>query len=71
MIKSYAIFRAMKEELMTELQGKTKPELWRQIGELDQQLRFLEEYLTRKGLWEEAQAFVEKLFEEMEELPFD
>lgn len=56
---------------MTELQRKTKPELWRQIRELNQQLRFLEEYLMRKGLWEEAQAFVEKSFEEMEELPFD
>lgn len=56
---------------MTELQGKTKPELWRQIRELNQKLRFLEDYLMRKGLWTEAQAFVEKSFEEMEELPFD
>lgn len=56
---------------MTEFQGKTKPELWRQIRDLNQKLRFLEDYLMRKGLWEEAQEFVEKSLEEMEELPFD
>ena len=56
---------------MTELQGKTKPELWRRIKDLEQQLWFLEEYLMRKGLWEEAQAFVTKSLEDMEELPFD
>lgn len=70
-MKSYILFKVMEENLMTEFQGKTKPELWRQIRDLNQKLRFLEDYLMRKGLWEEAQEFVEKSLEEMEELPFD
>ncbi|MDO4475121.1 MAG: hypothetical protein Q4B75_10800 [Eubacteriales bacterium] len=56
---------------MIEFQGKTKPELWRQIEDLQQRLRLLEDYLIQKGLLNEAEAFVEETLEKMEDLPFN
>lgn len=50
---------------------KTKPELWKQIEELERRLQFMENFLETKGLFEEAEAYVEKAVQEMEDLPFD
>lgn len=50
---------------------KTKPELWKQIKELERRLRFMEIFLETKGLFEEAEAYVEKAVQDMEDLPFD
>lgn len=50
---------------------KTKPELWKQIEELERRLQFMENFLETKGLFEEAEAYVEKAVQDMEDLPFD
>ena len=50
---------------------KTKPELWKQIEELEQKLRFIENFLETKGLLLEAEDYVEKAIQDTEELPFD
>ena len=50
---------------------KTKPELWKQIEELEQKLRFIEKFLETKGLLVEAEDYVEKAVQDTDELPFD
>ena len=50
---------------------KTKPELWKQIEELEQKLWFMEKFLETKGLLVEAEDYVEKAIQDTEELPFD
>ena len=50
---------------------KTKPELWKQIEELEQKLRFMEKFLETKCLFVEAEDYVEKAIQDTEELPFD
>lgn len=50
---------------------KTKPELWKQIEELEQKLRFIENFLETKGLLLEAEDYVEKAIQDTDELPFD
>lgn len=39
---------------------KTKPELWKQIEELEQKLRFIKNFLETKGLLLETEDYVEK-----------
>ena len=56
---------------MNNIKRKTKPELWKQIEELERRLWFMENFLEIKGLFEEAEAYVEKAVQEMEDLPFD
>ena len=56
---------------MNNCKRKTKPELWKQIEELERRLRFMENFLETKGLFEEAKAYVEKAVQDMEDLPFD
>ena len=45
---------------MNNQERKTKPELWKQIEELEQKLRFMEKFLETKGLLVEAEDYVEK-----------
>ena len=56
---------------MNNSKRKTKPELWKQIEELERRLRFMETFLETKGLFEEAEAYEEKSVQEIEDLPFD
>lgn len=50
---------------------KTKPELRRQIMELERRIWIMERFLEKRGLLEQASQFVEKALEEIDELPFD
>lgn len=50
---------------------KTKPELWKQIEFLEQKVYLLERFLAEKGLLSDAMEYVEKIVQELEELPFD
>ena len=50
---------------------KTKPELWKQIEELEQKLWFMEKFLETKSLLVEAEDYMEKAIQDTEELPFD
>ena len=45
---------------MNNQERKTKPELWKQIEELEQKLRFIENVLETKGLLLKAEYYVEK-----------
>ena len=56
---------------MNNSKRKTKPELREQIEELERRLRFMENFLDTKGIFEEAEAYVEKSVQDMEDLPFD
>ena len=56
---------------MNNIKRKTKLELWKQIEKLERRLRFMENFLETKGLFKEAEAYVEKAVQEMEDLPFD
>ena len=56
---------------MNNQERKTKPELWKQIEELEQKLRFMEKFLETKSLLVEAEDYVEKAIQDTEELPFD
>ncbi len=56
---------------MNNSKRKTKPELGKQIEELERRLRFMENFLETKGLFEEAEAYVEKDVQDMEDLPFN
>lgn len=49
----------------------TKPELKARIKELKKRLMFMENYLTEKGLYDEALEYVEYAIAEYEELPFE
>ena len=49
----------------------TKPELKARIKELEKRLMFMENYLTEKGLYDEALEYVEEALEAYEELPFE
>lgn len=50
---------------------KTKLELWKQIEELEQKLRLIENFLETKSLLLETEDYVEKAIQDMDELPFD
>ena len=56
---------------MNNSKRKTKPELGKQSEELERRLRFLENFWETKGLLEEAEAYVEKDVQDMEDLPFN
>ena len=56
---------------MNNQERKTKPELWKQIEELEQKLWFMEKFLETKGLLVEAEDYVGKAIQDTEELPFD
>ena len=56
---------------MNNIERKTKPDLWKEIEEQERRLRFMENFLETKGLFEEAEAYVEKAAQEIEDLPFD
>lgn len=56
---------------MNNQERKTKPELWKQIEELEQKLWFMEKFLETKCLFVEAEDYVEKAIQDTEELPFD
>ena len=45
---------------MNNQERKTKPELWKQIEELEQKLRFIENFLETKSLLLETEDYVEK-----------
>ena len=49
----------------------SKPELKARIKELEKRLMFIENYLTEKGLYDEALEYVENAIVEYEELPFE
>ena len=49
----------------------TKQELEARIKELEKYLMFIENYLTEKGLYDEALEYVEYAIAEYEELPFE
>ena len=49
----------------------SKPELEARIKELEKYLMFIENYLTEKGLYDEALEYVEDAIAEYEELPFE
>ena len=49
----------------------TKPELKAKIKELEKRLMFIENYLTEKGLYDEALEYVKDAMEACEELPFE
>ena len=49
----------------------TKPELKARIKELEKRLMFMENYLTEKGLYDEALEYVEDAMVAYEELPFE
>ena len=56
---------------MNNQERKTKPELWKQIEELEKKLRFIENFLETKGLLLEAEDYVEKVIQDTDKLPFD
>ena len=68
--KSCVSFKRMRNTQVTEYRRKTKPELWKQIEDLEQKLQLMEDYLDSKGLLSEALEYIEKAIESMEELPF-
>ena len=49
----------------------SKPELKSRINELEKRLGFIENYITEKGLYDEALEYVEEAMEAYEELPFE
>ena len=49
----------------------SKPELKARINELENRLMFMENYLTEKGLYDEALEYVENAMLAFEELPFE
>ena len=66
-----APYKHYNEEIISGvLDGIVNPELWKQIEELERRLRFMENFLETKGFFEEAEAYVEKAVQEMEDLPF-
>ena len=71
-MRKYQILSKEKQRIQVNNQErKTKPELWKQIEELEQKLRFMEKFLETKGLLAEAEDYVEKAIQDTEELPFD
>ncbi len=49
----------------------SKPELEARIKELEKYLMYIENYLTEKGLYDEALEYVEDAMEAHGELPFE
>ncbi len=49
----------------------SKPELKSRINELEKRLGFIENYITEKGLYDEALEYVEEAMKAYEELPFE
>ena len=49
----------------------SKPELKSRINELEKHLGFIENYITEKGLYDEALEYVEEAIVAYEELPFE
>lgn len=56
---------------MTKHEHVTKPELWKQIHDMEQKLCFMERFLEEKGLLAEATEYVENSIQGLEELPFN
>ena len=71
-MKKSQILSAERQRVQVNNQErKTKPELWKQIEELEQKLRFIENFLETKGLLLEAEDYVEKVIQDTDKLPFD
>ena len=68
---SQILFKGKQRFQVNNQERKTKPELWKQIEELEQKLWFMEKILETKGLLVEAEDYVEKAIQDTEELPFD
>ena len=49
----------------------SKPELKSRINELEKRLGFIENYITEKGLYDDALEYVEEAMKAYEELPFE
>jgi hypothetical protein len=49
----------------------SKPELKSRSNELEKRLGFIENYITDKGLYDEALEYVEEAMKAYEELPFE
>ena len=71
MRKSWILSKWKSKIQMNNSKRKTKPELRKQIEELERRLRFMEKFLDTKGLFEKAEAYVEKSVQDMKDLPFD
>lgn len=71
MKKSQILSTERQRVQVNNQERKTKPELWKQIEELEQKLRFIENFLETKGLLLEAEDYVEKDIQDTDELPFD
>ena len=71
MRKSWILSKGKSKIQMNNSKRKTKPELGKQIEELERRLRFMENFLETKGIFEEAEAYVEKDVQDMEDLPFN
>lgn len=56
---------------MTNHEHVTKPELWKQIHDMERKLCFMERFLEEKGLLAEATEYVENSIQGLEELPFN
>lgn len=71
MKKSQILSTERQRVQVNNQERKTKPELWKQIEELEQKLRFIENFLETKGLLLETEDYVEKDIQDTDELPFD
>ena len=71
MKKSQILSTERQRVQVNNQERKTKPELWKQIEELEQKLRFIENFLETKGLLLEAEDYVEKDIQDTDELPCD
>lgn len=56
---------------MTNQERITKPELWKQIHDMEQKIWFMERFLEEKDLLAEATEYVENSIQDLEELPFN
>ena len=71
MKKSQILSTERQRVQVNNQERKTKPELWKLIEELEQKLRFIENFLETKGLLLEVEDYVEKGIQDTDELPFD
>lgn len=71
MKKSCSLFKGNRNAAMNKHERKTKPELWEQIEQLEQNLTYMERFLDEKGLYEEACEYIMKCILDREDLPFD
>ena len=71
MKKSQILSTERQSVQVNNQERKTKPELWKQIEELEPKLRFIENFLETKDFLLEAEDYVEKAIQDRDELPFD